>query len=394
MSELKLNLGAGAQHLEGFTAVEIKNDQGAFPLGYPDASAAEIRASHILEHFSHRNTADVLKDWVRVLKPGGRIRVAVPDFDHIVDGYKSGSEEPIEAYLMGGHTDNHDVHLAMFNREKLGSLMADAGLVDIRPWTSGNGDCASLPVSLNLEGTKPESPVQKPQTTLPVLKVGAAMSVPRLGFMDNFFCAFQSLLPLKIGLRKHTGAFWGQCLERCFGYVLEDGVDAVLAIDYDTLFTGADVLELIRLMREHPAADAIAALQASRSKPTPLITMRDDDGKKICAIDRRVFDPDITRVATAHFGLTLIRASSLKEMPHPWFKGEPGPTGEWDADRIDEDIWFWKQWEKHGKSLFQANRVVIGHAELMVRWPDVNCETIYQHPSEFFDKGKPEGVRK
>ena len=36
---------------------------------YPDGVADEIRASHVLEHFSHTITLDVLREWARVLKP-------------------------------------------------------------------------------------------------------------------------------------------------------------------------------------------------------------------------------------------------------------------------------------------------------------------------------------
>ena len=72
----------------------------------------------------------------------------------------------------------------------------------------------------------------------------------------------------------------------------------------------------------------------------------------------------------------------------------PGSDGTWSLDkgRIDADIWFWKEWHKLGKSLYLANRVPIGHLELMVRWPDLNFEPLFQLPSEFEGSGKPEGV--
>ena len=47
------------------------------------------------------------------------------------------------------------------------------------------------------------------------LKVSAAMSVPRLGFMDNFGCCIDALVPLNIRLRRQGGAFWGQALTNC-----------------------------------------------------------------------------------------------------------------------------------------------------------------------------------
>jgi predicted SAM-dependent methyltransferase len=388
--EVKLNLGAGEQELEGFTAIDISAGESAYPLPqYADGSVAEIRASHILEHFSYRETLKVLREWVRVLKEGGRLRLAVPDFDYIIRQYEEGSTEPFEGYLMGGHADNRDVHLAIFNDQKLRELMSLAGLSEVKDWESGRKDCAALPVSLNLEGIKngvvPPMPLAPPE-----LKVYAAMSVPRLGFMDNFFGVFQALVPLKIPLRRGTGAFWGQCLERCIGQCLEEGAEAILALDYDTVFTPYDVDSLIKLMVAHPEADAIASLQASRTRDLPMMSMIDGDGNRMGQVSKDTFHVDLARIHTAHFGCTLIRAEPLRSLPHPWFKGEPADDGTWGEDRTDDDIWFWRQWAAAGHSLYLANRVVVGHAELMIRWPGRDFRAIYQHPTEFWNDGKPE----
>ncbi len=51
-----------------------------YPLAYKDESVDEIYASHVLEHFPYNKTQEVLNDWVRVLKPGGRIRIPVHYF--------------------------------------------------------------------------------------------------------------------------------------------------------------------------------------------------------------------------------------------------------------------------------------------------------------------------
>ena len=89
---LKLNLGAGNVEIPGFVNIDRSTGDEAYPLpGYPDNSVEEIRASHILEHFSHRDTVAVLKEWCRVLRPGGRIRIGVPDLDKIIAWYQNGS---------------------------------------------------------------------------------------------------------------------------------------------------------------------------------------------------------------------------------------------------------------------------------------------------------------
>ena len=75
--ELKLNIGAGGVVIPGYTAIDRKTGQEAYPLAYPDNSVSEIRASHVLEHFSFKGVVDVLADWVRVLQPGGIVRIGV-----------------------------------------------------------------------------------------------------------------------------------------------------------------------------------------------------------------------------------------------------------------------------------------------------------------------------
>lgn len=379
---LRLNLGAGDCPLPDFENLDRKTGQEIYPLAYADDSVDEIRASHVLEHFGHGEAMSVLKDWVRVLKPGGVMRLAVPDFQYIAERYLAGDNIPIQGYVMGGHSTPDDRHGTVFDKELLSAAMKDCGLVDIALWKSEIQDCAALPVSLNLQGTKREP--------LPKLKIACAMSVPRLGFQDNFFCWVQALMPLGIIPVKYDGAFWDQCLER----VMSEQVDSdfILTIDYDSVFTREHVEALIRLAVKYPEADAIIPVQVKRGGGMPLCTMRDSNGEFVRQIERSVMDPPLVQVHTGHFGLTLIRTAKLKTMPHPWFIGQPDPQGEWGEGRIDPDIYFWHRWHDAGHSLFLAPRVVIGHGEFMVTWPDQNFEPIYQRPKEFWETGAPEKV--
>ncbi len=389
---IRLNVGGGAE-IPGYELVDRANGKEAYPLDYPDNSVDEVRASHILEHFGYADTLKVVKDWVRVLKPGGVLKIAVPDFEFCIREYaKPDSDEPVEGYILGGQIDENDFHKAIFTRRQLFLLLNQAGLIDINKWASQIQDCASLPVSLNLRGTKPEPGWE----VLPVdkrMSIHAAMSVPRLGFMDNFFTVFQSLPPLGIQMKKYTGAFWGQCLQTCMEDIGNDpaGYEAILTLDYDTVCTAGNVARLSRLMQEHPEADAITVLQSQRTRPSPLLTIIDEEtGGNASQIEARAFEKDLLRIRTGHFGLTLIRMSSLKDLPKPWFHGVPNQDGEWREDRIDADIYFWREWEKAGKTLYLATRIAIGHCELMVSWPDQKLQTIHQHMQDFVEGGRPE----
>ena len=178
---VKLNLGAGKSPLPGYTNIDHKTGGEVFPLLYADKSALEVRASHILEHFPHGQVASVVKEWARVLKPGGRLKIAVPDFDYIVKAYSNGhrGNPLLEGYLFGGQVDGDDYHKAFFNEEKLKKILEGAGLTDVKRWQADAQDCSSLPVSLNLEARKPKSPLEFLERAKGVIHVGANVGEER-----------------------------------------------------------------------------------------------------------------------------------------------------------------------------------------------------------------------
>jgi predicted SAM-dependent methyltransferase len=135
---MNLNLGGGGHNPDGFVEVDRQSGQEIYPLPFGDGVADVIRASHCLEHFSHKVVGDVVKEWVRVLKPGGVLRIAVPDFRKIALWYAQGRNDlPLQLYLMGGQTDENDYHKTIFEHGLLKQVMEDAGLENIRHWTSG-----------------------------------------------------------------------------------------------------------------------------------------------------------------------------------------------------------------------------------------------------------------
>lgn len=376
----RLNLGAGDVPLEGYENIDIKTGGVIYPLPYQAESVDEIRASHVLEHFPHGEVQAVLADWARALKPGGVMKIAVPDFAAIAQNYLSRKEQPTMGYVMGGQVDENDFHKALFDVEDLEERMRCVGLVAVNRWESETQDCASLPISLNLMGYKRQA----------WPKVCALMSVPRLGFMDNFFCSISALGPLKIDLKKFTGAFWGQCLERGFEEVMRDeSPEFILTLDYDTVYTCQDVEDMIALMVHNPKVDAIAPIQCGRARTKPLFVIKGPDGKAMPQVRSDYFDQALAPVFTAHFGCTLIRASKLWTLPKPWFHSKPDSEGSWNEGREDDDIWFWHRWADAGNSLAIASRIAVGHLEMMVMWPNDHLEPHFQHPSHFWQDGKP-----
>lgn len=80
---VRLNLGAGNKRIEGWASVDlagepdIRADVREIPV--PDGYADEAMAIHVLEHLYRWDAPAALKEWHRILKPGGLMAIEVPD---------------------------------------------------------------------------------------------------------------------------------------------------------------------------------------------------------------------------------------------------------------------------------------------------------------------------
>jgi SAM-dependent methyltransferase len=88
-----LNLGCGRRIHPDWENVDFTAAPGvrAYDLRkgipYPDDSFDVVYHSHLLEHFSKQSAPAFLRECFRILKPGGLIRIAVPDLERIVRAY-------------------------------------------------------------------------------------------------------------------------------------------------------------------------------------------------------------------------------------------------------------------------------------------------------------------
>lgn len=83
---MKLDIGSQNARFRDYTTVDlyapeadVKADAGNLP--FPDNSVTDIWASHILEHIEPPRVQAVLREWLRVLVPGGTATIATPDLD-------------------------------------------------------------------------------------------------------------------------------------------------------------------------------------------------------------------------------------------------------------------------------------------------------------------------
>jgi predicted SAM-dependent methyltransferase len=390
---MRLNIGSGGSRIDGFENVDLDEGKDARKLDYETGSIDEIYASHILEHFSFRETLEVLREWVRVLKVGGRLRIAVPDFNKIVDGYKSGKIDfNIEKVLLGAQTNSVDVHRAVFNDEKLRTLFDMVGLDKVEPWTSVMDDCASLDVSLNLQGVKKAGAgaINPANTVLHRLSdTHVVCTLPRICWTDPAFLINPICARLAMNITKSSGVFWDQKITASIKDALSRSPKYILTWDYDSVMTDKDVVCLHDIMEAHPEVDVLFPHQVKRENDEVMMTLSDSGGSLRNTIDTVELDTDVLPVNTGHFGCTFIRADVFKRIPEPWFVAQTAPDGTWGDGHIDADIFFWKKAHEAGMKMCCAPRVSIGHLELMVTWPNAQLRPHYQHLMEWERVGKP-----
>lgn len=101
---IKLHLGCGWRN---FGDDWINIDGGDYPhvrhhdvtkLPYGDNEVDLIYNSHMFEYFDREQGFEVLKEWYRVLKVGGILRIAVPDFEPMARLYAEG-KFPLSSFL-------------------------------------------------------------------------------------------------------------------------------------------------------------------------------------------------------------------------------------------------------------------------------------------------------
>lgn len=160
-----LEIGPGDERIAGFETLNIVRTQNvdyvldaAAPLPFADNSFDLIYSSHSLEHVPWYLVETTLREWVRILKVGGRLEIWVPDglkickalVDYEISGddytakdgwYKFNSEKDPCVWAAGrlftygdgaGRKDHPNWHRALFTPRYLSWILEVAGLVDLQ----------------------------------------------------------------------------------------------------------------------------------------------------------------------------------------------------------------------------------------------------------------------
>jgi len=144
---MRLHLGCGSRCIPGFVHVDlaeyphVDHRRSVADLSpFADGSADLIYASHVLEYFDRQEAAGILAEWRRVLRPGGTLRLAVPDFPALVQVYQQTADlknilGPLYGRMVLRRSDGRAevvYHRTVYDFPSLRRLLEESAFADVR----------------------------------------------------------------------------------------------------------------------------------------------------------------------------------------------------------------------------------------------------------------------
>ena len=147
---LKLHLGCGENHLEGYVNIDyplsehtVQRTSGADlyadirTLDFPNQSIDEIRLHHVFEHFDRPAAMAMLCNWHLWLKIGGTLLIETPDFKESIKiilslRYSYEQKQSVVRHIFGSHEAEWAVHRDGWYKEKFQHVLGALGFQDLQ----------------------------------------------------------------------------------------------------------------------------------------------------------------------------------------------------------------------------------------------------------------------
>lgn len=162
----KLQLGSGYNLLPGWLNTDIYSPSPEIvlldvrePFPIQEQSLDYILSEHHIEHLTYLEGLAMLRECYRVLKPGGKVRIATPDLAVLIQLYTAQPKNDAQQKYIQFMIDNfmpdigiyHESfvinnafqnwgHKFLYDRPTLEQLMAKVGFVQLTPYKPGESD--------------------------------------------------------------------------------------------------------------------------------------------------------------------------------------------------------------------------------------------------------------
>jgi predicted SAM-dependent methyltransferase len=171
----KLQVGAGPNPLPGWLNTDLLPDfypqhrdrvfflDAAKPFPLDDMTFDYVFSEHQIEHISETGARAMVKECFRILRPGGRIRIATPDLAAILGLYDDPLDELERHYVewvmarflphtrtgnprcyVINHMFGAHKHRFIYDYETLSAVVSDAGFVGVERWQPGESNDPAL----------------------------------------------------------------------------------------------------------------------------------------------------------------------------------------------------------------------------------------------------------
>lgn len=92
-----------------------------------DGEALEVLSRQVVEHLAPHEMHAAMREAVRVLSPGGLLRLSVPDWAASFRAYYETGDETLLRHLLGPRNSERGYHLVGYTRESLDALVRSHG---------------------------------------------------------------------------------------------------------------------------------------------------------------------------------------------------------------------------------------------------------------------------
>lgn len=146
---IHLNIGCGTKFWDGFVNIDFDNNWcnvkpdiacDIRKIDLPDNHADSAYAIHVIEHFHRWEAESVLREWLRVIKPGAKLILELPCLDKIIAlanhyiNLRQPFDQRMVLFALYGDPiyENPDMmHKWAYTRQEFVKLMQDAGFKDV-----------------------------------------------------------------------------------------------------------------------------------------------------------------------------------------------------------------------------------------------------------------------
>lgn len=156
---MKLDLGGGKNHSDNeFKNVDIESgadfvhDLSVFPWPWKDNSIEEIKSSHFFQEFKWEEVDKAWEECKRILVPGGKMTICVPDLDKQIKFYIDKEYDRFFAWGFSPgakfiwHIQWKGKNISFFNHDLLFERLAEHGFEGIKEVEPENRKYESIAV--------------------------------------------------------------------------------------------------------------------------------------------------------------------------------------------------------------------------------------------------------